>query len=411
MVFVVAGTQGGKTSFGPWWLHREIDRCGMGDYLAVTATYDLFKLKMLPELRRVFEIILGSWSYQASDRVIYSSDTISRPGAPTMAQTRIILRAASSPGGLESASALAAWIDECGQDGFGIDSWEATLRRLSLSEGRILGTTTIYNLGWLKTEIYDRWAAGDTDMQVIQFTSMMNPKFPRAEFERAERTLPPWKFAMMYKAEFARPAGMIYDCFTMAHKIAPFIIPAYWPRYGGLDFGGVNTAAVMIAENPDNGCLYVALEYLEGGKSAKEHAIDLARWGCRLWVGGAASEGQWRLEFAEAGLPIIEPKITDVEVGIQRVYAAHKTDNLYAFDTLPRYHDEKGRYSRKLDASGQPTEVIENKETYHIMDAERYIIGFLRGDYVPLPEYQPTQKSKWTNEPIPEDGSSRWKKY
>jgi hypothetical protein len=58
-VFVTAGTQGGKTSFGPHWLHREIYHPdigrGPGDYLAVTGAYDLFKLKMLPAIRDVFE--------------------------------------------------------------------------------------------------------------------------------------------------------------------------------------------------------------------------------------------------------------------------------------------------------------------------------------------------------------------
>lgn len=412
-IFVIAGTQGGKTSFGPWWLWREIQNCGMGDYLAVTATYDLFKLKMLPELRRVFEIILGGWTYQASDRVIYSADTISRPGAPTAAQTRIILRAASSDGGLESATAKAAWIDEFGQDGFTLDAYEATLRRLSLAMGRLLGTTTPYNLGWPKTECYDRWAAGDGDMHVIQFTSLMNPNFPPAEYARAERTMQPWKFAMMYKAEFARPAGMVYDCFDNAvHKIAPFTIPDHWPRYGGLDFGGVHTAAVLVVKDPDSGCYYVIREYLEGGRSAKEHADELKAWGCRLWVGGSASEGQWRLEFAKAGLPIREPEITAVDVGIDRVYASHKEHKLFAFDTLAHYHDEKGRYAYKLDKSGKPTDEIKDKHDFHVMDAERYIIGFLRSDLQPLPDGQPTQRSKWKAEGLPDDvGAGRWRKY
>ena len=70
-VFVIAGTQSGKTTFGPWWLYREIDRCGAGDYLAVTATYDLFKLKMLPEMLRVFVDWLPGWNYQKSERVIH----------------------------------------------------------------------------------------------------------------------------------------------------------------------------------------------------------------------------------------------------------------------------------------------------------------------------------------------------
>src|SRR5258708_8993971 len=40
IIAMIAGSQGGKTSFGPWWLYREIQRHGAGDYIAATATYD-----------------------------------------------------------------------------------------------------------------------------------------------------------------------------------------------------------------------------------------------------------------------------------------------------------------------------------------------------------------------------------
>lgn len=409
--YIIAGTQSGKTTFGPWWLYREIKNRGDGDYLAITATYDLFKLKMLPEARRVFELIVGGWNYHKSDRVLYTVDTVSRKDAPTKPKSRVILRAASSPGGLESSTALGAWLDECGQDSFTLGALEATLRRLALAEGRILGTTTPYNLGWLKTEVYDKWAAHDPNYRVIQFTSLMNPRFPRSEYERAEKTMQPWKFRMFYRGEFARPAGMIYDCFGDIHRVVPFVIPANWPRFGGLDFGGVHTAAVCVAQNPQNGALYVIKEYMQGGRSAAEHAEELNRWGCRLWVGGASSEDQWRLEFAKSGMPIQSPNITEVEVGISRVYAAHKQNKLYVFDTCTKYIDEKGRYSRKLDGLGYPTEDIKDKQTYHIMDAERYIVGYLVGDIASLPDSQPAQRSKYEQfGDQPEDGS-RWRRY
>ena len=408
IVIIYAGTQSGKTTFGPWWLHREIQERGPGDYLAVTATFDLFKLKMLPEIRKVFEQILGGWTYHKSDRVLYSSNTVSRRKDPTKAESRIILRSANSPGGLESATAKACWMDEFGQDEFSIDAYEAINRRVSLEEGRILGTTTPYNLGWQKTEIYDRWTAGDKDFHVIQFYSTENPTFSREEFERARRTMPAWKFAMFYMGEFSTPAGLIYDCFdTKLHKIMPFSIPAYWPKYGGLDFGGVNTGALCYAENPDIKVLYLVDEYRDGRKSAAEHAKALKEWHCRLWVGGAKSEGQWRLEFAKAGLPIAEPLISDVEVGIQRVYAQHKTNSLYVFDTCTKYLDEKGRYSRELDRSGQPTEKIKNKNDFHLMDSERYIISHIRGSMTNLPETQPEKESRWHTEIEGEIGRDR----
>ena len=102
--FVIAGTQSGKTSFVPIWLDREIREKGHGDYLAATATYDLFKLKFLPELRHYFVDMMG-WHEDKSDRIFWREW---KPGK----FDRIILRSASSEGGLESATINAAVLDE-----------------------------------------------------------------------------------------------------------------------------------------------------------------------------------------------------------------------------------------------------------------------------------------------------------
>ena len=96
------------------------------------------------------------------------------------------------------------------------------------------------------------------------------------------------------------------------------------------------------------------------------------------------SEDQWRDEFRAAGLPVREPDIKDVEVGIDRVYGAHKRNELYVFDDLSGYLDEKLRYSRKVDANGEPTEEIEQKNTFHYMDAERYIVGWIKRTGKPM---------------------------
>jgi hypothetical protein len=172
------------------------------------------------------------------------------------------------------------------------------------------------------------------------------------------------------------------------------------------------------AEDPDTKALYLEKEYLQGGRTAAQHAAELKTWGCRLWVGGSKSEGQWRQEFQSAGLPIVEPEITEVEVGIDRVYGVHKKDELYVFDTCAHYLEQKGTYSRELDDTGQPTEKIKNKDTYHFMDAERYIIGKIRGGMTRLPERQPVQSSKWTASEsgytaLEDEGedTSKWKRY
>lgn len=366
-VFIIAGTQSGKTSFEPTWLYREITEKGRGDYLAVTATYDLFKLKFLPEMQHFF-CDLFNWNYAASERVLWRQDK------PRLF-TRIIMRSADAEGGLESATAKAAALDECGQDKFKLSAYEAVLRRLSLSVGRILAATTPYNLGWLKSQIFDKWRAGDNDIQVIQFKSIMNPAFPRAEYERARRDLPTWKFEMFYNGNFSRPAGLIYSDFTQAHIIHPFAIPERFPHYFGVDFGAVNTGKLWAAEDPANGNIYIYREALSGNKTTKEHVKEVLEYGEILKAfGGSKSEIQQRSDWRDAGLYVEEPEIADVEAGIDKVIQCLKTRRLYVFSTCVKLIDEAGTYARKLNDLGQPTEEIKDKNEFHLLDTLRYLV-------------------------------------
>src|SRR5436305_14072646 len=100
----------------------------------------------------------------------------------------------------------AAWLDEAGQKKFRVGSYDAVQRRMAIHQGRILITTTPYDLGWLKQRIYDPWQAGDERIDVIRFESIENPAFPREEYDRAKRELPRWKFDLFYRAIFTRPA-------------------------------------------------------------------------------------------------------------------------------------------------------------------------------------------------------------
>lgn len=394
-ITVLAGTQGGKTSFGPHWLYREIQRQGQGDYMVVTPTFTLLELKALPEFRKLFERLLKLGNYVGSParKFIFSEEGARRtfgdryePGS----ETKVLFGYAADPESLESATAKAAWLDEAGQTKFKLGSWEAILRRLSLAQGRVLISTTPYDLGWLKQKLWDRWKAGDDLIDVIRFDSTENPSFPQEEFERARRDLPDWKFNLFYRAIFTRPPGMIYDSFDEQRcKVPRFAIPDSWPRHLGLDFGGVNTAGLFYAEEMSNdeepkptGRLYLYREYKAGGRTAAEHCVELLKGEPMTpqCVGGSKSEGQWRAEFRAGGLPVREPQVTEVEVGIDRVYGCHKRNEILVFDDLSGYLEEKLTYSRELDEQGEPTEKIADKSTFHFMDAERYIIGRLRAN-------------------------------
>ena len=387
--FVIAGTQGGKTSFGPWWLLNQIDESG-GDYIAATSTYDLFKLKMLPEIRQVFETVLGIGRYWAGDKIIELAEHL-QPGrfwARTSSDRmwgRIILRSAQSEGGLESATAKAAWLDEVGQKEFGVTAWEAVLRRVALAQGPVLGTTTPYNLGWLKSEIADKAKAGDKDIAVINFPSTINPAFPQQEFEDMQARLPTWKFNMFYKGLFERPEGLIYNDFNSAyrtdggHKVKPFDIPQDWRRWVGVDPGANNTALIWLAKAPETDWLYIYRESLTGGKSSREHAQGAQRLANQygekvIWYGvGAKSETQQRMDWSDAGVRnVIEPTVSDVESGIDKVIDLLRKQMFFVFDNCTGLLDQFSTYARELDRQGNVTEKIADKATYHYLDALRY---------------------------------------
>jgi hypothetical protein len=389
-ILVLAGTQSGKTTIGPVWLRREIEMRGPGDYLVISPTYPLLSKKVLPEFLNYFQTLQSFGIYHAQQKFFLLSPSGEKQifGKPQSEPTKIFFAHAQDPESLESATAKAAWLDEAGQKKFRLGSWEAIQRRLAIHKGRVLITTTPYDLGWLKTCLFDEWVkAGKKhpEIDVINFDSLANPAFPRDEYERAQRTLPRWKFDMFYRGVFSRPAGLIYSSFDEQHHVVPrFALPKHWPRYLGLDFGGVNTAGVFLAQEQDahrqaTGRYYVYRTYHEGSRSAKAHVEALlANEPMRPHtVGGAGSEDQWRDEFSLAGLSVQEPTVSEVEVGIGRVFAAHAQHQLIVFDDLAEYLDEKNSYSREIDESGNPTEKIEAKETYHIMDAERYIVSWL----------------------------------
>ncbi len=427
-VAIISGTQAGKTSFAPHWLLREIKLRGNGDYLYVTPSFTLLDKKALPEFLEVFERhgALGVWVATKS-KFVFTEEGMAfihgKGNYDPHKPTTVFFGHAKNSESLESATALAAVCDEAGQKEFKLESWEAILRRVSLYRGRILICTTPYNLGWLKTEIYDRWLAGDPNYHVVNFASTMNPRFPQQELVDAKKRMPKWRYEMFYLGKFSRPAGQIYDMFETDPSLEfdkrnvieddEVEIHNTWKRVIALDLGGVNTAAVKYAIHP---ILPYFVQYEEyypqvyrtaaahacyvmqheptvkiNWKTSKDHPIPtIEEYDKNLitFVAGTLSEKQWRIEFASAGLDALPTFLRDVELGIDRVYGEVQTHRLKILRSCNKTIDEFGTYSRDIDEQGQPIpNTIVDKEKYHLLDATRYGISYI-GD--------PTRSESWS---------------
>lgn len=388
IVAIVAGTQSGKTTFGPIWLHREMQRRGPGSYLIAAPTDPLLQVKLIPAFRQLFEEQAQLGTFVGSPRphfIVTPAGERRLWGKEQTEKTVVFFGYAAKPDSLESMTVKAAWLDEAGQSEFKVGSWEAINRRCAIHQGRILITTTPYSVAhWLKRRVFDRANDPRESIRVVQFKSLWNPAFPRESWENAKRDMPPWKFRMMYYGAYTRPAGQIYDVFDDRHLIPRFAIPERWPRYMGLDFGGVNTAVVYLAEDPVDKRLYMYKTYRAGGRTAGQHVQLMTQYEPnpkRLRAfGGAKSEDHWRLEYKAAGLPVKTPLVNDVELGIDRVYAEFANDALFVFDDLDDFQDEIENYSRPVDEDGNVQEGIQDKNEYHLLDATRYIVGSIRGE-------------------------------
>ena len=393
VILALCGTQSGKTVSGPIWLYQEIARCGPGDYGAVSPTFALMELKLIAEFRRLFEDILklGKY-YQAPIRkFVFSDEGLTKVFGSTDKKCVVYFGYAENPDSLESATYKAVWCDEAGQKRFKLDSWDALQRRLAVNQGRVLITTTPYEFGWLKSRIYDKAGVHveeiggkmtrsvirgkDDDIRVVKFKSTMNPHFKKEEFERQKGMMPPWKFKMMYEAEWVKPAGTIYDCFEPnTHCVRPFKIPDNWIRILGVDFGQVNTAGCYVSIDPETRKAYIYRAYHTGRKDVELHVKSMLHKepGIPVAIGGAPGEKDWREGFSRAGLPINAPYTESVEAGIDAVYGLFKTGRLFVFSHLSRLIDDLRSYSRVLDDNGEPTEKIDDPHSYHRLDALRY---------------------------------------
>lgn len=201
--------------------------------------------------------------------------------------------------------------------------------------------------------------------------------------EQGERTL-----AMLNRLSGARKQrllyglwvqeeGAIFDAFSEErHKVKSFQPQPAWVRVVGIDPKGAYTAAVWLAYDPENRCLHVYREYYQPfGKSIRDHATAILSASgnepIMLWCGGSPSERQERLEFRTYGIPLQPPPFGDLWLGIDRVYDLIKNDLLFVHDNCLNLLSEIGSYKRKT-IRGIVTDEIENKETYHLLDALRY---------------------------------------
>jgi phage terminase large subunit-like protein len=185
-------------------------------------------------------------------------------------------------------------------------------------------------------------------------------------------SIPPFQRDARSKGVPQLGSGAIYQVPESDITVAPFEIPAHWPRCFGLDTGWDATAAAWLAHDRDTQTVYVYADYRRGQAEAPIHAEAIKAKG--LWIPGSGDaaainnqDGQQFLAiYRRLGLDL-ELANKGVEAGIQRVWDLLSAGKLKVFASCRTLLEEYRLYRR--DEKGRVVKIND-----HVMDALRYAV-------------------------------------
>lgn len=188
-------------------------------------------------------------------------------------------------------------------------------------------------------------------------------------------------------------SGLVYPFDEDRISVAPFDIPAHWPRCFGLDSdaGAGFTAIVWLAWDRDSDTVYVTHDYKSDSRSKADHIEALKAKGVKwapLWIPGVGDAKALMVTehdsiqvielYREAGCDIEFPD-KSVEAGIQDLYDRMNVGRFKVFASCSgwfaefrQYHRDKGKIVKTND---------------HELDACRYACrsGLARAKVAPKP--------------------------
>ncbi len=172
-------------------------------------------------------------------------------------------------------------------------------------------------------------------------------------------------------------AGKVYQVPESEFVIDPFVLPRWFPRAYGADFGfgseaaGSGTGAVWGALDRENDVLYLYAEYMRAEQPPSVHAAAIKSKGS--WIAGAGDyagsdlEGRKTLSiYRDLGLDIL-PADKSVGPGLQTVTERITQGRLKVFRTCSQWLTEYRLYS-----FDERNRIVKKRD--HLMDATRYLV-------------------------------------
>lgn len=326
-----AGIQSGKTTTGAVFMGFKAATGQRGDNLIICApTYKILTQATLPKFLLYFENTYGT--YRKVDSVFEFYNGV-----------KAYIRSLTDPNALEGTTdVIGIWADEAGL--FSKYAWENVMGRAAFRQAQVMVTTTPYSLNWM-FRMWEDWKKGKRDdVEFIQYRSIDNPYFPKAEFERQKKLLDPRRFKMKYMGEFGKMEGLVYEDVNVTEH---FPLPTGTKYYGGIDWGYTNPFVLSIrAITPDNIHYRVAEFYKT--RMTIEDMIEVCRarkqiYNIELFIADPSAPGNIE-SFNRAGLSCVGGN-NNVRLGIDKQIELFRTNRFFIFkDQNPNGIDEYSTY-------------------------------------------------------------------
>ncbi len=369
IVINAAGIQSGKTTTGGIWLHNRAMEIEPDHNLIIAApTYKILSQATLPRFL----------DYAKQFGKFHKVDSIFKyHHGPT-----VYIRSLTDPNAMEGITDVeGVWLDEGGL--ISLYAWENIMGRAAFRQAKVMVTTTPYSLNWLY-QLWKQWKAGKRDdVEFLTYSSIDNPYFPKAEFERQKKLLDPVRFAMKYMGVFGKMEGLVYPEVVY---MDPIKLPAGTRYFAGVDWGFTNPFAIVIrAVTPEN-LHYRVDEYVKSGLDIDEcvfAAKSMTKlYPVELFICDPSSPANIK-KFNKKQLKAIGAN-NDILDGIDTHRTLMRSNRFYVFEEqnpygveeYETYHYPAPKELGLDDDAKEPVPVAKND---HTLDCDRYLTMYIEG--------------------------------
>lgn len=288
----------------------------------------------------------------------------------------ILLRSADEPDRLRGLDLDWFYADELAT--MSKEAYMVLLGRISQKKGYAWFTTTPKSRtgAWVKTEIYDRWQAGDKDYEVFHFSSTDNPYYPPEEIERMRRSYTREFFAQEIEAQFVNFEGLVYKDFARTRHVISAVNTETLRRFDvGIDFGFTNPTAMLLVGRDADDNAFVVEEFYRTGCTVDDMMPTLQRWKEQHnpdYFHCDPSGATLIEELRRKGIRTTKGN-NDVSAGISAISALLRTDKLKILSSCQRLISEFESYCYH-EGKGERMDERPIDENNHALDSLRYLL-------------------------------------